>query len=287
MLPKANRNLDLIRSPLMNNQLIVVAPDEVVKAAEEAEAAALQPKKGIDFAKIGENALRALYGANLAGVLVAGAEALIAWSKARQSGLDITQISRTQANSLTFPPGHPRDGVLYVAHPAVNGVYFTVASFHRLAFEHKFSEAIDLLMSLGASEIKVEHVRGWSREFAATLSAPMPDANAGIEISSKQSGVSALLYEANLCGTTQPSLPEPLVWYPHEPTWQSIAKGRIKFGLTEFSLTVNYEDDFGINAGLKLTAGKSGLDLGGSFEDHCATTWKIHGKFREKESVTS
>lgn len=266
----------------MNNQLIVVAADEVVRAAEEAEAAARQPKKSVDFNKIGESALGILYGRNFIDVLLAGTESLIAWSKARQSGLNITQISQTQAASLTFPPGHPREGVLYVAHPAAERVYFTVASFHRLAFEHKFSEAIDLLMSLGASEIKVEHVKGWSREFSANLSVPMPNATAGVDLSGKQSSASGLLYEAHLHGSTQPELPESLVWYPHEPTWQSIAKGRMKFGLTEFSLTVNYEDDFGINAGLKLTAGKAGLDLGGSFEDHRATTWKIHGKFLEK-----
>ncbi|WP_155625034.1 hypothetical protein [Burkholderia vietnamiensis] len=169
--------------------------------------------------------------------------------------------------------------ILETAHPASKGVYFTVASFHRLSFEHKFSEAIDLLMALGASEIRVEHVRGWSREFAASLSVPIPESTVGFDLSGKQSSVSGLLYEANLRGSTRPQLPESLVWYPHEPTWQSIAKGRINFGLKEFSLAVNYEDDFGINAGLKLTAGKSGLELGGSFEDHRATTWKIHGKF--------
>ncbi|KDB10487.1 hypothetical protein LIG30_4911 [Burkholderia sp. lig30] len=266
----------------MNSQLIVVAPDEVVKAAEEAEVAARQPKKGVDFTKIGENALGMLYGASFANVFAAGAEALIAWSKARQSGLNVTQISQTHANSLTFPPGHPREGVLYVAHPAAKGVYFTVASFHRLAFEHKFSEAIDLLMSLGATEIKVEHVRGWSRDFAGNLSVPVQQTTAGVELSGKQSNASELLYEAHLPGNTEPKLPESLVWYPHEPTWQSMARGRIKFGLAEFSLTVNYEDDFGINAGFKINAGESGLDLGGSFEDHRTTTWKIHGKFLGK-----
>jgi hypothetical protein len=69
------------------------------------------------------------------------------------------------------------------------------------------------------------------------------------------------------------------VWYLHEPTWQAIAKGRTQFGLSQFSLTVNYEDDFGVNAGLKVRVQKAGLDLGGNFEDHTATTWKIHGTF--------
>ena len=74
-------------------------------------------------------------------------------------------------------------------------------------------------------------------------------------------------------------MPSSLVWYHHEPTWQSIAKGRIDFGLSQFLLTVNYEDDFGVNAGLKASAMKAGLELGGNFEAHEATTWKLHGKF--------
>ncbi|HJV25882.1 MAG TPA: hypothetical protein VJ673_09345 [Aromatoleum sp.] len=263
----------------MNNQLIVVAPDEVVAASRAAEAAAREPKKGIDFYDVAKMAVRALNGSRLVDLVIDGADTLIAWGKARQNGLDITQVSQTEAQTLTFPPGHPRDGILYVAHPAASSVYFTVATFHRLAFEHKFSEAIELLMSLGATEIRVEHVRGWSREFAAHLSVPMPEMTTGIDASGKQASASSLLYEAHLRGSAQPRLPDSLVWYPHEPTWQSIAKGRLNFGLTEFSLTVNYEDDFGINAGLKVMAGKSGLDLGGSFEDHQATTWKIQGKF--------
>jgi hypothetical protein len=264
----------------MTNKLIVVAPDEVVAAARKAEEEANTPKKGVDFLAIASSTASSLYGPIGLGLLVvSAASALIAWGKARQSGLNITQISQTQAQSLIFPPGHPRDGVLYVAHPALEDVYFTVASFHRLAFEHKFSEAIDLLMNLGASEIKVEHVQGWSREFAAKMASSLPEVRIDLNSAKTQANTSSLLYEAHLSGSAEAKLPDGMVWFPHEPTWQSIAKGRMKFGLKEFSLAVNYEDDFGINAGLKLNAGKTGLDLGGNFEDHQATTWKIHGKF--------
>jgi hypothetical protein len=88
-----------------------------------------------------------------------------------------------------------------------------------------------------------------------------------------------LLYEASLAGTDKPTIPEGLVWYSHEPVWQSVAKGRTIFGLNDFSLSVTYEDDFGINAGLKAAVVKAGLDLGGKFEDHQSTVWRIEGKF--------
>jgi hypothetical protein len=259
----------------MKSNLIVVAPDEVVAAARAAEQ---DGEKASDLSKV-TSAVGRYFRYGPAILLMDGAQALAAWVKARQNGVNVTQISSTEANGLIFPPGHPRDGVLYVAHPATDEIYFTVASFHRLAFEHKFSEAIDLLMHLGATEIKVKHVQGWSREFAAKMAGPLAGAEANVQASANGANTSSLLYEAQLKGNTEPSLPDSLVWYQHEPTWQSIAKGRMKFGLKEFSLAVNYEDDFGINAGLKLNAGKSGLDLGGTFEDHQATTWQIQGKF--------
>ena len=53
----------------------------------------------------------------------------------------------------------------------------------------------------------------------------------------------------------------------------------MEYGMQQFSLNVVYDDDFGVNAGLKMRAQKAGLEIGGAFEDHMATTWKIHGKF--------
>lgn len=176
-------------------------------------------------------------------ILEATKEALEAWERARQDGINILQLSRPEATNLILPPGHPRDDVLYVRHPANPNVYYIMASFHRMTFEHNFCEACELLMHLGAKSIKVEHIRGWSRDFAARLSVPI--SNAGIDATGHSSNTKeeSLLFEATLAGSVDPVLPESLVWYPHEPTWQTIAKARMSFGLTQFSLMVNYEED--------------------------------------------
>lgn len=58
-----------------------------------------------------------------------------------------------------------------------------------------------------------------------------------------------------------------------------IADGRINFGLREFNLNITYDDDFGVNAGLKVAVKKVGLDIGGSFEDHQSTVWRLEGSF--------
>jgi hypothetical protein len=196
-----------------------------------------------------------------------------------RSRTGITFLDRRDAASIIFPPGHPRPNLVYVGHPTVPNLYYTMADFHRVIFEHKFCEAINLLMNLGAREIRVEHLSGWSKEFMARIAVPLPMAEAGLEAESGKSGLRSLLYEASLGGTPDPRVPDGLVWYGHEPTWRSVVDGRLKFGLARFHLTVSYEDDFGINAGLRAAVGTIGLDLGGRFESHQSTIWRIEGTF--------
>ncbi|MGD9818165.1 MAG: hypothetical protein AB7V04_05620 [Desulfomonilaceae bacterium] len=214
-------------------------------------------------------------------LIVEGVKYIIkTYQDARNKGLNIRMVPKKWISSFNLPPGHPRDAVLYVAHPAVKEIYVPAADFHRFTFEHKFSEALSLLMHLGAKEIRVEHLNGWKYEFSSRLSAGIPKASIELD----ESGINAhsprsLLYEAELEGKNTPILPEELVWFFHEPTWQKVAEGRMKFGLKKFSLQLHYEDDFGVNAGLKVKAENVGLDLGGKFQNHESTTWSINGSF--------
>src|SRR6185295_17608549 len=93
----------------------------------------------------------------------------------------------------------------------------------------------------------------------------------------------ALLFKATLDGTATPKLPPQLSWFPHEPRWQTIAKARLEFGLRNSALSVTYNDDYRVNAGLTAAISKAGLDVGGKFEDHVSTEWRISGKFGVKQ----
>jgi hypothetical protein len=277
--------------PYAERQRIVVAEDVVISAEREAEQQATKTGKGVDWGQVAVKAASLAPGvgivgmAGIAGIAVAvgaGVEAVSAAAKAREQGLKVLAVSRTQAAHLQMPPGHPRDRVVYVGHPALASVYYPAAGFHRFTFEHKFSEAIGLLMALGATELEVEHVRGWSEDFAANLSAPIPTAvriDAAITATRRRASGSSGLFHAKLEGLTEPRLPDDLVWYPHEPTWKQVADGRLKYGLQAFQLAVQYDDDYGIDAGFKLSVQKLGLDLGGNFQEHESTTWKITGTF--------
>lgn len=90
-----------------------------------------------------------------------------------------------------------------------------------------------------------------------------------------------LFQTSSLPGTLDPSVPDELIWYSHEPTWQQVARGRIKYGMKDFSLRLQYEDDFGVNANLAVKAKNANLDFGGEFKNHESTIWNIHGKWKE------
>jgi hypothetical protein len=276
--------------PYAERQLIVVVSDAWFAAEREAAAerkAAAQREAEAKAAPGDGGASWVHIATSVAGVagdaLGSAVDAARAAARARKSGLDVLDVPSTEAASLTLPPGHPREGVLYVGHPAVPSIYYPAAGFHLHTFEHKFVEAVDLLMELGATRLEVEHVKGWSDQFAANLAVPLSLAGGKADLDAKQgrSHGSSALFKATLKGAANPKLPDGLVWFPHEPTWQILAEGRLEHGLTEFQLSVRYEDDYGIDAGLKLKAGKAGLDLGGHFQEHESTVWRIEGSFAE------
>lgn len=203
--------------------------------------------------------------------------------EAWKDDVPVVPVPTDWEEELSLPPGHPREGVLYVAHPADKYTYVQLADFHRFTFEHKFAEAIRILMNLGATTIRVEREHGWGRDFAGKLSVGIPESpmEGGGSAGSNRNQSADLLYKAELEGQGTPEFPQDLVWYPYEPTWQNIVQGRMDFGLKRFSMKVHYNDDYGINADLSVGAANAGFEMGGRFEKHESTVWSIEGTFGE------
>ncbi len=103
----------------------MVADDDFVKASRSAEKQEGATINGINWAKIGEVAIKTVMGGT--GVLITEVtrEAYKAWSRARESGVQIIQVGKKESKVITFPLGHPRAGLLYIGHPAVPNTYYT------------------------------------------------------------------------------------------------------------------------------------------------------------------
>lgn len=265
----------------IGRRIIVVVPDKAAEAILEVQKE--PPQTPDSFAVRIAKAVGALYTEPYAITLGKQAiEMIKEIMKALEKGADLTTLSysETKRMSLIFPPGHPRERIVYAQHPASQQLYYTASSFHRQAFEHKFAEVITLLSSLGANEINVEHISGWNQDFSAKLgfTAPTKDGVAA-QGGKAASDNSSALFRAKLAGHDSPAIPENLVWFPHEPIWQAVASSRINSGLKDFNLSLAYSDDYGINASFNASIKDSGLELGGKFEEHQSTIWKITGTF--------
>ena len=273
-------NIAILSKPYPERQFIVVIDDKVEKSKgkgeykSEMELKSVGSKRAKTVLEILEDNVPATYLFTDAVKTV-----LKAIGKLKRKRIDVVFISRKDAQKLIFPPGHPQKKVLYVGHPTKPEIYYPFAEFHRFVFEHKFSEAMELLMALGASEFKVKYIKGWKSDFSSKFGLSITKWKPQIETSKDKNADSKLLFKGVLKSKKKPKLPKGLAWYPFEPTWQKIAKGRLKYGLKDFSLTVQYNNDYGINAKLKMKVIKAGLNIGGKFEDHKKTEWRIEGKF--------
>lgn len=267
--------LDVVSMPYPDRQMLVVGADFVVSTQRATERASEEPRSF----KVQLLASLATGFVGPAGLIIEGLEL---YKKARASELEILLVSRTEAKTLRFPVGHPRDRLVYVGHPADPGVYVPMADFHRFLFEHKMAEALRLVRSLGAREIEIEHITGWRNrdEVGIGLSLPIVDTvDAKLEAARSAAQGRRILSRMSLQPTLDAYVPDGLVWYDHEPLWKEVAQARVEGGLQSFQLDVTYADDFGVTAGLKASVAKVGLEVGGSFTEHRSTIWRLGGTF--------
>jgi len=155
--------------------------------------------------------------------------------------------------------------------------------FHRFLFEHKTAEALRLVRALGATEISVEHVQGWDERIGIDLGAALPETvqiELGASLTEQRRQGSYLLAKMTLRSSGRPRLPNDLVWLPTEPLWQEIVQARLESGLGDFSLSVAYADDYGVDLRFKAMIERIGLRAGGSFAQHERTIWRLQGRFK-------
>lgn len=272
----------LLDLPYDSRRLIVVS-DRLTERSEKVA----QPASVLDSATgpIGGLVARQPQAALVLLIGVLGWEMARAVRKLQSQGTTVRPIALTTAQSLRFPPGHPRTDVVYGAHPVDAGSYIPAADFHRFLFQHKVAEAQRLIRVLGATSVSVRSVQGWNREAAADLglSFPVPSTGAPAKAAADAGRTSntgdEIITRMTLSPLAAPYVPEDLVWFSHEPLWQEVARARIESGLCEFSIDVRSSDDFGINGKLKASLDKVGLEAGGRFVEHVETTWRLEGTF--------
>jgi hypothetical protein len=187
-------------------------------------------------------------------------------------------IARQQLN---FPPGHPLVDHAYVGHPIIPERYIPYANFHRFLFEEKVNELISILASLGAIRVLMACRRGYKNSFAfgASASQPLGTESGNIGAYANSSSKDDVVFEEYYQPSGKAFIPNNLVWYGHEASWQAVAKRRLENGTTKFKIMLSYEEDFGINASLTANLQQFGINLGGNYSKCESTKWEFEGEF--------
>lgn len=258
----------LVELPYGTRQRIVVVPDDILEAERDADRASEQDRPWRPW-----DALRG----------DPRHPTLKALKEAEEDGLRLLPVNQSQVGQLDMPIGHPLPNVVYIGSPAVAERYYAIADFHARIFEERFGEATRLLMALGAERLTVRSQHGWKRDIGVNFDAPIKRVlknRAEVRIGGRRDR--SLVFEAELKPRATPDVPRDLVWFSHEPTWQAIADGRIRYGLREFQLQVVSREDFGIDASFaSKIRNQRILSLGGGFTQQVDTSWLLEGTFSE------
>ncbi|CAN5393669.1 hypothetical protein BH10ACT11_BH10ACT11_04730 [soil metagenome] len=281
-----------IDQPYVQRQLIVVVPNEVLMVEPQARESLKKKANAEDRAEALLDAVREATGD--AGLSVGVEQTVRGVMALREAGIEIRMVAAIDAaKQLALAPGHPFHGTVYAGHPGIPNAYYPLAEFHQRVFEHKFDEAIELIMALGASHVQVERDEGFgdseAKALAVAFSSSGPvNPSTGFKAKSSAKGKETQpkgLFEATFPGSDNPSMPKAMVWWKSERSWQTLARARIRHHTAAFSLTLRYENDYGVNNELRRQVEAAGLEIGGRFHPQVNTVWTLHAEFPAHSDV--
>lgn len=271
----------LADAPFATRQLIVLVPDEQMRELH----APPEPRPAEEASRLA-NVTRAMtHRSRRAAPDTRSLELRRAHERLRSQGRNVIFVTHEATAALRFPRGEPVFGTLYAGHPTRPTEYFPVNSFHGDVFDTKVAEAINLLHSLGAFSVSVQHVRGWTRGANVEVGGSrLPFKVLG---GASRGATKSITFDGEYAPTRAPALPDDLSWYDREPLWRALAEGRLRSGMTRFQLDVRYDQDFGIDLNLVDSAEGVGLRLGGEFKAQRETIWRMTGHFGEAVTETT
>lgn len=160
-----------------------------------------------------------------------------------QKKLAVVDINNLPA--INFPMGHPVANQLYVGHPYIPSKYIPFDNYELELIEDKIREFSQIMQYLGATEINIESVNSSSNnkdsKFDQKLSGGVDykfisgSGNGERHITNKL--LEDISQHINLhqkfSPKKYPALPENLVWYQNEPSWQRLYSQRMQGALLE------------------------------------------------------
>lgn len=229
------------------------------------------------------------------------------YSDLSQKKLAVVDINNLPA--INFPMGHPVVNQLYVGHPYVPSKYVPFENYELELIEDKIREFSQIMQYLGATEINIESVNSSSNNKDVKIDQKL---SGGVEhklVSVSGNGeryiTNKLLEDISqhinlhqkFSPKSLPVLPENLVWYENEPSWQRLYSQRMQGALLEHEERIETKKSQVVeNSELKQISaevkwlfvqanGNWEQSMEDKFEAHENAILSIHVKFAPLESL--
>lgn len=223
------------------------------------------------------------------------------YSTLEQNSIAVLHIN--ELDNLTFPIGHPMVNQLYVAHPLIQNHYIPFENYEVELIQDRVREFCSLMEGMGATSITVGY-----QQFNVSESESYANTNAlaavGMKFYSAQANVNqqetnkfmqSLGQSLNLHQTynpfQQPFIPDNLIWYPQEPTWQRLVEQRLRGSITSHTESIetnktqviNNDSLSEIQAELQVLLSNANLEISTStsetLKQHDNVVLQIHVEF--------
>lgn len=164
-----------------------------------------------------------------------------------QEHLAVLDLKNLEKTGIAFPIGHPVANQLYVGHPYIPNKYIPFDNYELALIEDKVREFCQIVQALGATEISIECLNSLSNTGNSTS---IKQGSIGVDYNNSQitatgnikknknnSFINDISQSLTLHQRFSPNrtaaLPENLVWYHNEPSWQRLYEQRMRGGLDE------------------------------------------------------
>ena len=146
--------------------------------------------------------------------------------------------------AINFPMGHPIANQLYVGHPLIPAKYIPFENYQLELVEDRIREFCMLAQSLGATEISIECLNSTNSNRnnkikvnnSGSVETLWVDGKTNQHIERSRHMIDELSRSVSLHQTfeprNKPTIPEGMVWYDNEPSWQRLVSQRLSGCLT-------------------------------------------------------
>lgn len=215
--------------------------------------------------------------------------------------------------NLIFPNSHAKSKELYIAHPYLNESYLSFSTYETNLSADKFDEFFYFVQCLGAKKITYKVLQGNNstqnklKNLNADLSLGIGKSlikNEGNISFEKENQYSTQQETSNARAKTQtfnpvkaPYIPDDLIWYPHELTWNRLFQQRINGNIlnhheiisSKNSLSINESEKTSLKLAFKNFFADANINVGQLIEENFSQNesveWEIEIEFESIENL--